>query len=103
MDKALQTVVDSQAEFSSEVRACARDVGKENFLVVGEVVGEIPMSYVTTIFLLLFCSSTLYQYLAKADCDDCSALYFGRGKQPDQALNDTIAAMTATNESDPNK
>lgn len=46
MDKALQTIVDSQAEFSSQVRGCAQDVGKENFLIVGEVVGEIPMSYV---------------------------------------------------------
>lgn len=46
MDKALQTIVDSQAEFSSHVRQCARDVGKDNFLIVGEVVGEIPMSYV---------------------------------------------------------
>lgn len=46
MDKALQTVVNSQAEFTSQVRECAQDVGKENFLIVGEVVGEIPMSYV---------------------------------------------------------
>lgn len=51
MDKALQTVVDSQAEFSSHIRECARQVGKSNFLIVGEVVGEIPMSYVLWTFL----------------------------------------------------
>lgn len=44
MDKALQTIIDSQAEFSSYQKECARQIGKNNFLVVGEVVGEIPIS-----------------------------------------------------------
>jgi len=44
MDKALQTTVDAQADFSVYQRDCAKKHGKENFLIVGEAVGEIPFS-----------------------------------------------------------
>lgn len=103
MDKALQTVVDSQAEFSSHVRECARSVGKENFLIVGEVVGEIPLSYVS--WTVIGHCSVFWRILPwiVVDLDDHSALYFGRGKEPEQAFTNTTAAIIATNETDPDK
>jgi alpha-1,3-glucan synthase len=74
MDKALQTTLDAHARFSSFQRQCAKDHGKENFLIVGEAVGEIPFS----------------------------ALYFGRGKTPEQSNGtNATAMMLASNASDP--
>ncbi|KKY18703.1 putative alpha-glucan [Phaeomoniella chlamydospora] len=72
MDKALQTTLDAHAEFSNYQKQCARNLGKDNFMIVGEAVGEIPFE----------------------------ALYFGRGKQPGQMFKNTTAAMLANNESD---
>lgn len=69
MDKGLQTTVDAMAEFAAHQKECAAGVGKDNFLVVGEVVGEIPLA----------------------------AIYVGRGKQPDQKEYNATAAVTATN------
>jgi alpha-1,3-glucan synthase len=40
IDKALQVTVDALAEFSEYQRDCARRHGKDNFLMVGEVVGD---------------------------------------------------------------
>jgi alpha-1,3-glucan synthase len=73
MDKALQTTLDAHADFSSYQRQCARQHGKENFLIVGEAVGEIPFS----------------------------ALYFGRGRTPDQEQMNVTASMLSSNETDP--
>lgn len=72
MDKALQTSVDSLAEFSQYQRECARKYGKENFFVFGEVVGT----------------------------DALSNVYFGRGKQPDQYVTNFTQAAMATNTTD---
>lgn len=73
MDKALQTTVDAMAEFADYQRQCARMHGKENFLVVGEIVGD----------------------------PNLASVYVGRGKQPDQALATTRDSVTASNETDP--
>lgn len=71
MDKAVQTSVDALAEFSRYQRECAARYGKQNFLVIGEIVAS----------------------------DALSSVYFGRGRQFDQyAANFTHAAM-ATNAS----
>lgn len=70
MDKALQTTPDAQAAFSSYQRQCAKDHGKDNFLIVGETVGEIPLL----------------------------SVYFGRGKQPDMVFDNGTNAMLATGE-----
>lgn len=40
MDKATQTTIDAMAEWSDYQRQCARRLGKDNFLVVGEVVAD---------------------------------------------------------------
>ena len=74
VDKALQTPLDVHAEWSEYQRQCARSYGKENFLIVGESVGEKPFS----------------------------ALYFGRGKSPDQAWKNLTEAQLATNNTDRN-
>ncbi|KAK4145101.1 glycosyltransferase [Dichotomopilus funicola] len=37
IDKAVQVTVDAQAAFSTAMRDCAREVGKENFVVFGEI------------------------------------------------------------------
>ncbi|TIC95265.1 Cell wall alpha-1,3-glucan synthase mok13 [Colletotrichum higginsianum] len=37
IDKAVQVTVDAQAEWSTAMRKCAKDLGKENFMVVGEI------------------------------------------------------------------
>ncbi|KAL9609251.1 MAG: hypothetical protein Q9167_005970 [Letrouitia subvulpina] len=68
MDKALQTTPDKMAEFSSWQRQCARDHGKNNFLMVGEIVGD----------------------------PNLASIYVGRGKQPDQAEFNVSNALTAT-------
>lgn len=73
MDKALQTTVDAMAEFADYQRQCAKRHGKDNFLVVGEVVGD----------------------------PNLAAIYIGRGKQPDQAHATTEVAVTVSNETDP--
>jgi alpha-1,3-glucan synthase len=62
MDKALQTTIDAMTEFANYQRECARRHGKDNFLFVGEVVGD----------------------------PNLAATYIGRGKQPNQAFNNTL-------------
>lgn len=54
MDKGVQTTLDAMADFSTYQRECARRLGKENFLMVGEVVADPKLA----------------------------ANYFGRGKTP---------------------
>jgi alpha-1,3-glucan synthase len=72
MDKALQTTVDAMAEFADYQRQCARRHGKENFLVVGEVVGD----------------------------PNLASVYNGRGKQPDQALARIEDSVISSKETD---
>lgn len=38
-DKATQVTLDAEAEFSSNMRECARAVGKDNFFIPGEITG----------------------------------------------------------------
>lgn len=71
MDKGVQTSVDSLAEFSRYQRECAKNYGKENFLIIGEVVAT----------------------------DALSSVYFGRGRQPDQYVTNSTEAAMATNTS----
>ena len=73
MDKGLQTTVDAMADFADYQRECARRHGKDNFLMVGEMVGDPKLA----------------------------AVYVGRGKQPDQAVYDLSEAIRTTNETDP--
>jgi alpha-1,3-glucan synthase len=80
MDKAVQTTIDAMAEFGEYQRECAGKLGKDNFLFVGEVVSD----------------------------PNLAATYIGRGKQPNQALNNTLKesgnnvtlAVLALNETD---
>lgn len=69
MDKAVQTSVDALAEFSQYQRECAARFGKENFLIMGEVVSSDPLS----------------------------AIYFGRGRQADQYGSNFTQAVMSTN------
>lgn len=73
IDKALQVTPDAQASWSVYQRNCARKYGKENFLIVGEVVGDPKLA----------------------------SVYFGRGKQPDQQTFDLTVALRANNDTDP--
>jgi alpha-1,3-glucan synthase len=73
MDKALQTTVDAMAEFADHQRQCAKMHGKDNFLMVGEVVGD----------------------------PNLASVYIGRGKQPDQALSKPENSVIASNVTDP--
>lgn len=68
MDKAVQITIDSQASFSDYQRKCARDLGKDNFIIVGEIVGDPKLA----------------------------AAYVGRGKQPDQELTHPSDALTTS-------
>jgi alpha-1,3-glucan synthase len=72
MDKALQTTVDSMAEFSESQRQCAKQYGKDNFLIIGEVVGTEAQA----------------------------AIYIGRGKQPNQYSTNFTEAVLASNTTD---
>ncbi|KAK5936986.1 hypothetical protein PMZ80_010735 [Knufia obscura] len=72
MDKGVQTTLDAMADFSTYQRECARRVGKDNFLMVGEVVSDPKLA----------------------------ATYFGRGKKPDQALDVPRDGVFTSNTSD---
>ncbi|KAL3425171.1 glycosyl transferase group 1 [Phlyctema vagabunda] len=72
IDKAVQVTIDALASFSTYQRECARLLGKDNFLVVGEIVADPKLS----------------------------AVYVGRGKQPDQELDDKSLAVFTNNETD---
>ncbi|CAN8104147.1 unnamed protein product [Discula destructiva] len=69
MDKALQTNSDALGEFSQYQRECAKRYGKENFLIIGEVVGTNAMS----------------------------SIYFGRGMQAGSYFTNFTEAAMATN------
>ncbi|ORY13406.1 putative alpha-1,3-glucan synthase [Clohesyomyces aquaticus] len=74
MDKAAQTPIDIHAKWSDNQRACARRHGKDNFLIVGEVVSKIPYA----------------------------SLLIGRGKQPDQAFDNMSQAVSGRDLSNDN-
>ncbi|KAH8602698.1 cell wall alpha-1,3-glucan synthase mok13 [Bisporella sp. PMI_857] len=68
IDKALTITVDAQADWSEYIRKCAKDVGKSNFFIPGEIVS----------------GNTL------------AGIYLGRGKEPQMAFRSVDQALTAT-------
>jgi alpha-1,3-glucan synthase len=68
-DKATQVTVDATGEFSSRLRECARKVGKENFFIAGEITSG----------------------------NNFGSVYLGRGRQPDQWLNNLTEAAAISN------
>lgn len=70
-DKATQATVEALGDMSAAYRQCARDVGKENFFIAGEITGG----------------------------NTFGSIYLGRGRQPNQHPKDAVAAMKMTNES----
>ena len=76
LDKAAQLTIDFSAEWVSHIRSCAREVGKENFIVAGEITSG----------------------------NTFASLYLGRGRTPAQLPPGFLEAanMTAAkNSSDP--
>ena len=72
IDKSLTVTSDAQAEWSDYIRNCAKSVGKDNFFIPGEIVA----------------GNTL------------AAIYLGRGKEPQMALQTVDQALAATNGTD---
>ncbi|KAJ5297808.1 hypothetical protein PENANT_c012G02402 [Penicillium antarcticum] len=75
-DKATQSTVDALGDMSEAYRQCAREAGKHNFFIAGEITGG----------------------------DTFGSIYLGRGRQPNQRKSGDDAAvetMKLTNESDP--
>ncbi|KAF4552111.1 Cell wall alpha-1,3-glucan synthase-like protein [Elsinoe fawcettii] len=68
IDKALQVTVDGQVEFNKGLRECARRVGKNNFFIPGEMVNG----------------------------NSNVAVYMGRGKTPEQWVDNITEAITTT-------
>lgn len=66
VDKAMQVTVDAQATFTTKVRECAREYGKENFMVVGEITA----------------GNTL------------GSIWLGRGRSSDMWVDDSSTAQT---------
>ncbi|KAF2011183.1 glycosyltransferase family 5 protein [Aaosphaeria arxii CBS 175.79] len=75
MDKAAQTPIDVHAKWSDHQRACAKRFGKENFLIVGEIVSKIPYA----------------------------SLLVGRGKEPSMAFDNMSQAVASINVKDQGK
>jgi len=73
IDKGTQITVDALAEFSSYQRECARSFGKDNFLIVGEIVANSQQA----------------------------AIFVGRGKQPDQTFSNLTEASIASGTANP--
>jgi alpha-1,3-glucan synthase len=71
LDKATQVTVDALAEFGASVRSCARNLGKENFFVTGEITGG----------------------------DTFGSIYLGRGREPEQRPKNITEALLLTNTS----
>ena len=66
IDKAIQVTLDSQADWSSSIRECARGFGKENFFIPGEIVSG----------------------------NSFGSLYIGRGRQTNQSVENMTEAIT---------
>ncbi|OGM41244.1 hypothetical protein ABOM_010113 [Aspergillus bombycis] len=71
-DKATQATVDALGDMSHAYRECARSVGKDNFFLPGEITGG----------------------------NNFGSIYLGRGRQPDQYPDSSLASMNMTNTSD---
>jgi alpha-1,3-glucan synthase len=72
VDKALQVTLDSLGEWSEHMRDCARQVGKENFYIPGEIVAG----------------------------NSYGSLYIGRGQQTNQTKTNLTEAFLTTNKTD---
>ncbi|KAL8689434.1 MAG: hypothetical protein Q9218_004894 [Villophora microphyllina] len=71
-DKATQVTVDAQGAFGEYIRQCARDHGKDNFFMPGEITGG----------------------------NTFGSIYLGRGRQPDMVPDTLDEAFKLTNDSD---
>lgn len=71
-DKATQVTVDAQGEFGDYIRQCARNHGKDNFFMPGEITGG----------------------------NTFGSIYLGRGRQPDMHPKTLDDAVKMTNNSD---
>jgi alpha-1,3-glucan synthase len=71
LDKATQITVDALGDFAESMRDCAREVGKENFFIPGEITGG----------------------------NTFGSIYLGRGRQPDMLPPNLTAAVMLTNAS----
>ncbi|KAK4213133.1 alpha-1,3-glucan synthase [Rhypophila decipiens] len=69
-DKAIQVTPDASGNFSAAIRKCARDVGKKNFFIPGEITGG----------------------------NTIGSVYLGRGRQFDQWVRNTTEMIIVTNE-----
>ena len=72
MDKGLMITVDSQGEWSNSIRQCASKFGKDNFYISGEIVAG----------------------------NTFGSVYIGRGRTPDQYVQNVSDAVLMTNASD---
>ncbi|KAG0155466.1 hypothetical protein PDIDSM_1043 [Penicillium digitatum] len=70
-DKGTQATVDALGDMSAAYRECAREVGKENFFITGEITGG----------------------------NDFGSIYLGRGRQRNQWPENSAATLKLTNES----
>jgi alpha-1,3-glucan synthase len=73
IDKGVQVTLDSLGEWSEYIRDCARQLGKENFYIPGEIVSG----------------------------NSFGSLYIGRGHQTNQTVPNMTEAVTMTNQSTP--
>jgi alpha-1,3-glucan synthase len=71
IDKATQVTVDALGDFSQAMRECAATVGKDNFYITGEI----------------------------SSGNTFGSIFVGRGRQPDQTLDNETQAVTMTNSS----
>ncbi|KAI9791171.1 MAG: Cell wall alpha-1,3-glucan synthase ags1 [Candelina submexicana] len=71
-DKATQITVDAQGNFSAYIRQCARDHGKDNFFLPGEITGG----------------------------NTFGSIYLGRGRQPEMKSNSLKDAVLMSNKSE---
>jgi alpha-1,3-glucan synthase len=72
IDKSTQATVDALADFSESIRECARNNGKNNFMIAGEITGG----------------------------NNFGSIYLGRGREPGQKINDLGDAVKTSNDSD---
>ncbi|KAJ5701605.1 hypothetical protein N7488_009153 [Penicillium malachiteum] len=72
VDKALQATLDSLGEWSEYMRECAKEVGKDNFYIPGEIVAGNAFG----------------------------SLYIGRGHQTNQTISNLTEAFMMTNKTD---
>lgn len=72
MDKGLMITVDAMGHWSDSVRTCAKKLGKENFYISGEIVAG----------------------------NTFGSIYIGRGRTPEQSVNNITEAIQMTNASE---